>query len=119
MPAKKKNLGGCYPIFFQLRALENLRWHPQNYFSGCRSKGLVESKNILALEWSYRNNSIPLFKKEDAPLSRQTLQFFGQLFSHDSIANFLGHPNLQSKSLTVIDDLLIDFRYIQREKENE
>ena len=74
---------------------------------------------ILALEWSYRNNSIPLCKKEDAPLSRQALQFFGQLFSHDSIANFLGHPNLQSKSLDDIDDLPVDFTYIQRERKKE
>ena len=55
-------------------------------------------------------------KKEDAPLSRKALQFFGQLFSHDSIANFLGH---QSKSLNDINDLLIDFEYIQREKMNK
>ena len=74
---------------------------------------------ILALEWSYRNNSIPLCKKEDAPLSRQALQFFGQSFSHDSIANFLGHPNLQSKSLDDIDDLPMDFTYIQREREKK
>ena len=32
----EKDLGGCYPIFFQVHALENLRWHPQNHFSGCR-----------------------------------------------------------------------------------
>ena len=24
------SVGGCYPIFFQVHALENLRWHPQN-----------------------------------------------------------------------------------------
>ena len=32
----EKNLGGCYPIFFQVHALENLRWHPQYHFLGCR-----------------------------------------------------------------------------------
>ena len=35
----EKNLGGCYPIFFQVHALKNLRCHPQNHFSGCRSNG--------------------------------------------------------------------------------
>ena len=33
-----ENLGGSYPIFFQVHALENMRWHPQNHFSGCRLK---------------------------------------------------------------------------------
>ena len=33
---EKKNMCGCYPIFYQLHALENLRWHPRNHFSGCR-----------------------------------------------------------------------------------
>ena len=45
-----KNLGGCYPILFQVHALQNLRWHPQ-----IRLKGWNAQKkyfpNFMFLLW--------------------------------------------------------------------
>ena len=43
----EKSLSGCYPILFQVYALENLRWHPQNHFSGCRLNGLMSKNNLF------------------------------------------------------------------------
>ena len=44
-----KNLGGCYPIFFVGHALKNLRWHPQNHFTGCRLNGCMSYFNLKTL----------------------------------------------------------------------
>ena len=37
----EKNLGSGYSIFFQVHALENIRWYPQNNFPGYRLKGRI------------------------------------------------------------------------------
>ena len=45
----EKNLGGSYPIFFQVHALKNLWWPPQNHFSGCRLKECVTTVLLFFL----------------------------------------------------------------------
>jgi hypothetical protein len=47
MPAQKKS-GWLLPYIFQVHALKNLRWYPQNHFSGCRLKikGGIELSQI-------------------------------------------------------------------------
>lgn len=52
---QENNLVGYYSIFFQDDALEKLRWHPQNHYSGCRLKEQVYVTHFIIVIFTSRN----------------------------------------------------------------
>ena len=106
MPAPSKNLVGWYPIFFQVHALKNLRWHPQNHFSGCRLNGML-SLGLCSWYWKRIPHDCPAWSL----LKMLSLDFL-------QILLFLVLYSFQKSSLSCFRSIFLNLDKLNKRQQN-